>query len=67
MNEVDAQAFSLGLYEFKFQVWLNSVEFRQSYKAFSLARRLLSGWLAGWLGGWLAGYESDYSDRSSFA
>ena len=26
-----ALAFSLSLYELKFQVWLNSVEFEQSY------------------------------------
>ena len=63
MNEVDLQAFSLGLYELKFQVWLNSVEFRQIYWAFSFARWLLQSQL----GGWPAGYESDYSDRSSFA
>ena len=35
MNKVDAKTYSLSLYELKFQVWLYSVEFEQSYSAFS--------------------------------
>ena len=35
MNEVDVQTFTLSLYELQFQVWFNSVEFEQSYWAFS--------------------------------
>ena len=31
MNKVDAHTFSLSLYELKFQVWLTSIEFEQSY------------------------------------
>ena len=46
---------SLGLCELKFQFWLNSVKFEQSYLAFSFARQLLQGRVAGWLGGRVAG------------
>lgn len=35
INKVDANTYSLSLYELKFQVWLYSVEFEQSYCTFS--------------------------------
>ena len=35
MKKVNAQTFSLRLFELKFHVWLNSFDFEQSYWAFS--------------------------------
>ena len=50
MNKVVAQTLSLSLYELSFQVWLNSVEFDQSYW-FDIAGSQSKG---GWLGGLLS-------------